>query len=248
MVSPNEQLPKAGSEPVPHVADNSFPSMTPPEGVPPSYEHPHVNSDASRRKPDGSSKQLNKPDALETEESERLSQFRQLVRSRADIYLQSFPGKPNVPSNIRLEAYIRNIKGSDLANYKQLNTVLTEIEYRMDLMEHANRLAAYLGVRVPLPRCQNIDMDLWDRENSTSQVAYAQQQISAKSIFGKPSVLQGPEYMKPIMYLAACMKDWDNLRIDKTLSLLVTVREGSIADLQSLAESIKEVEIKQELN
>ncbi|KAH7305640.1 hypothetical protein BKA65DRAFT_543915 [Rhexocercosporidium sp. MPI-PUGE-AT-0058] len=248
------------------------------KGVPPAYEHPITNRDASRRNSDGSYKLINTSGVLQPDDSaelfekfnpswtpdvlhglsaslrsrfgsvrdvDPLAKFRKHVARAGNIYLDSNPGRPNVYSNMELLTRIKNVHRSIPMTSEQLETVLTQIEYRMSLMEHANRLAKYLGL--DRPRCQTIDMDDWIRNasgKSRSAYNYAREEIVSKRILGRPTSQQGREFPKPAMYLAACLSDWNKSRIDQAISILVKMYERSLSDLRTMVDSSSVVEGK----
>ncbi|PVH68559.1 hypothetical protein DL98DRAFT_578768 [Cadophora sp. DSE1049] len=174
-----------------------------------------------------------------------LAQFRRFVANAGQLYLGSHPGKSNVPSNMELGTRIQHVESNVPMTYEQLAAVLTQIEYRMSLMEQANRLAKYLGI--DRPRCQTLDMDDWARQASgdtKKAYNYARQEIVSKNILGKPIQQQGREFYKPAMYLAACMSGWSKQRIDHAIAILAKLYQASVADLRTMIDSSSVVESK----
>jgi hypothetical protein len=152
-----------------------------------------------------------------------LENFRGFVSDRADFYLQCLPGKSNIANNQDVEGDIWNLRNGTKMDYIALDHILTQIEYRMRLMEHANRLALFLNPK-HTRRIQDEDMDKWVQKRSGDPAfRYAREEITKHEIFGKPTEEQGTEFLKPSIYLAACMSSWggNKERIDRAISKLI---------------------------
>lgn len=147
-----------------------------------------------------------------------LQDFRVLVGKMVLIYESCFPGPANIPSNLPLHSQTDRIK-TGIADYVELDAVMRQIMYRMEVMEQANGFCHALGLddeddeQGCIPRIENVDMQQWvaDKTSNTELLdrwIYARQQTVNAQIFRKPTPEEGREFMKPTIYLAACIANW----------------------------------------
>ncbi|KAI9052719.1 hypothetical protein LZ554_002995 [Drepanopeziza brunnea f. sp. 'monogermtubi'] len=177
--------------------------------------------------------------------SNALAQFRRHVQQAVWTYRSCFPGVENCSSNSQLAAASRKLQEPGPMTFSMLRSIMLHVEYRMSLMEQANRYARFVGC-TEVERCQKVDMSSWRQQNRDKRepYSYAFEEILKAGIFGRPTPEQGRDFTKPVEYLASRLAVKSKAEIDGAIASLIIFQKHSLSEMQAIVENSPRVQAK----
>ena len=142
--------------------------------------------------------------------------YHNVVRMKAQAYMESFPGLDDVAGNVDHRQIRQLIDGTKFSE-KRLTYINNVLEYRRSAMETANQYVVFLDIK--FPDAFEFDAEAWllqtspDDPKSASKYArykkVSEKVSQRKSLFNTPATCQGWFYMKPKRYLAIALTESD---------------------------------------
>lgn len=136
---------------------------------------------------------------------------RRKVLPLIDAYRRSLPGLADDRSEALLRAMIQKVEDSPDGSVSRIRRVTSNIEYRLRLMELADRYVTCLDLQEKGRSCSGFDMENWKREQPPERVDRLQEIVKilgTKFVF--PATIlekQGKVFPKPWEYLAMVMME-----------------------------------------
>jgi hypothetical protein len=136
---------------------------------------------------------------------------RRKVLPLIDAYRRSLPGLADDRSEALLRAMIQKVEDSPDGSVSRIRRVTSNIEYRLRLMELADRYVTCLDLQEKGRSCSGFDMENWKRKQPPERVDRLQEIVKilgTKFVF--PATIlekQGKVFPKPWEYLAMVMME-----------------------------------------
>ncbi|OBT68174.1 hypothetical protein VE03_02400 [Pseudogymnoascus sp. 23342-1-I1] len=128
-----------------------------------------------------------------------------------DAYRSSLPGLADDRSGALLSSLIRNVEDNPALSSSRLRKVIAHIEYRLHLMELADRYVSCLDLQEKGRSCSSFDMEKWKREQTRNRVDRLNEVVRIlASRFVFPATIlekQGKVFPKPWEYLAMVLME-----------------------------------------
>lgn len=128
-----------------------------------------------------------------------------------DAYRRSLPGLADDRSEALLSALIQKVEDDPAGSLSRLRKVIAHIEYRLHLMELADRYVSCLDLQEKGRSCSGFDMEKWKREQTRECVDRLKEVVRIlASRFVFPATIlekQGKVFPKPWEYLAMVMME-----------------------------------------
>lgn len=128
-----------------------------------------------------------------------------------DAYRRTLPGLADDRSEALLSALIRNVEDNPAESVFRVRKVIGHIEYRLRLMELADRYVSCLDLQEKGRSCSGFDMEGWKREQSSERVDRLKEVVQILALrFVFPATIlekQGKVFPKPWEYLAMVMME-----------------------------------------
>lgn len=128
-----------------------------------------------------------------------------------DAYRRSLPGLADDRSEALLGALIQKVEDDPAGSLSRLRKVTAQIEYRLHLMELADRYVSCLDLQEKGRSCSGFDMEKWKREQTRECVDRLKEVVRIlASRFVFPATIlekQGKVFPKPWEYLAMVMME-----------------------------------------
>lgn len=137
---------------------------------------------------------------------QRRTSYRHKLLPLISAYRATLPGIPSRGSDALLNLLMRRVTLDPSCSLSRMRTVCSHIEYRLHLMELADRYVVLLGMDDVGESCASFDFPAWARVQTPAQFAAYEElvyQVVATRIFPKPVVeKQGRVFFKPMQYLS----------------------------------------------
>lgn len=147
--------------------------------------------------------------------------YHNIVRKKAQAYMESFPGLDDVAGNVDHRRIRQLIDGTKFSE-EQLTYINNVLEYRRSAMETANQYVVFLDIE--FPDAFEFDVEAWflrtspdDPKSASKYARYKKvsgKVFERKSLFDTPTTSQGWFYMKPKRYFIIALTE-SNLTLEE---------------------------------